>query len=169
LKFVEESSGLHDDSMVFTVTVKSSGTSDAYIKKIFVTDGNQTTRIYNVTYVDHKGNVIIEDYLCDLPRDKATIRIPYGEYAVFRFSIPRDMINGDEVEVMFRDQTALHFEKVIPLLESTPQELKQVVWTQVFRYRLGLILDGNFMTFYPIFCIYLALFADSYLNIKYKK
>jgi len=169
LKFIEESSGLVDDSWVFTVTVKSSGTSDSYIKKIFVSYGNQTARIYNVTYVDQKGNIIVEDYLCDLPRDKATIQIPYGEYAVFRFSIPQNTIKGETVEAMFRDITALHWEKDIPLMESAPQELNQVVRTQVFRYRLGLIFDGNLMTFYPIFCIYLALFADSYLNTKNEK
>lgn len=130
-------------------------------RNVFVDSGE--TRVNNVTYIDHKGNINhSEHFIEDEP-----IIIPPGETCIVQFRGP-DADYGDTVQIVFRS-TGMHYHKNIQLsitqcTPSDPYDLSASAETISHAYYLNEKIEHleRWSPHYTFLCICIGFFLDGY-------
>ncbi len=156
LKFGETYCDYLEDSWVISLELKSLGNMPVQIEKIYFTLYDEKTQVYDVTYVDYKGDIFREEDLSI----RNPILIPDGEISLVQFTIP-GTIYGDTVLILIQTRGGCNYIKGIQL-SNTPFDLCASTEMVSKAYYLNMKIEfmHRWKAQYILLCIFIGFFVD---------
>ena len=148
-----------EDSWVITYELKSLGNIPVWIEKKYFTLHDEKTQVYDVTYVDYKGDILREEYLSR----RNPIIIPDGETSLVQFTVP-GAIYGDTPQILIQTSGGMDYIKGIQL-SRTPIDLNTLaeMISKAYLFNFKMEYMPRWMPLYILLCLWFGIFLDGYL------